>query len=48
MIMLYDWTEHQTGPKLEVTMKDLHTVGGQPHRMTEWAQMARQPADQYA
>ena len=33
---------------IEVSMKDLHTVHGEPHRMTEWVQMAKQLAEEYA
>ena len=32
---------------IEVSMKDLHTVRGQPHRMTEWIHMAKQLAEEY-
>ena len=33
---------------IEVSMKDLHTVHNEPHRMTEWVQMAKQLAEEYA
>jgi len=33
---------------IEVTMKDLHTVRNEPARMTEWIQMAKQLAEEYA
>ncbi|MHC4561445.1 MAG: hypothetical protein ACYS8X_01585 [Planctomycetota bacterium] len=32
---------------IEVTMKDLHDVHGQPHRITEWVEMAKQLAEEY-
>jgi len=33
---------------VEVTMKDLHTVRGEVHRMTEWIEMAKELAEEYA
>ena len=33
---------------IEVTMKDLHTTNNEPARMTEWVQMAKQLAEEYA
>jgi len=33
---------------IEVTMKDLHTVRNEPHRMTEWIAMAKDLAEEYA
>jgi hypothetical protein len=36
------------GCVVEICMKDLHAVCGQPHRMTEWIAMAKQLAQDYA
>jgi len=33
---------------LEVNLQDLHTVRNEPHRLTEWARLASQLAEQYA
>ena len=33
---------------VEICMKDLHTVCGQPHRITEWIAMAKELAQEYA
>lgn len=33
---------------IKVTMNHLHAVCGQPHCMTEWIQMSKQLAEEYA
>ena len=33
---------------LEVNLQDLHTVQNQPHRLTEWSEMALQLSEEYA
>jgi hypothetical protein len=33
---------------VEVNLQDLHTVHNEPHRLTEWAEMALQLAEEYA
>jgi hypothetical protein len=33
---------------LEVNLQDLHTVRDEPHRLTEWTQIALQLAEEYA
>jgi hypothetical protein len=33
---------------VEVNLQDLHTVRGEPHRLTEWTQMAIHLAEEYA
>ena len=33
---------------VEICMKDLHTVFGEPHRITEWIAMAKELAQEYA
>jgi hypothetical protein len=33
---------------MEVNLQDLHTVQNEPHRLTEWAEMAMQLAEEYA
>lgn len=33
---------------LEINFQDLHTVQNEPHRLTEWTQMAMQLAEEYA
>jgi hypothetical protein len=33
---------------VEVTLQDLHTVRNEPHRLTEWTEMAMQLAEEYA
>ena len=33
---------------LEVNFQDLHTVRNEPHRLTEWTQIALQLAEEYA
>ena len=33
---------------VEVNLQDLHTVRNEPHRLTEWTQMAMQLAEEYA
>ncbi|MDP6502532.1 MAG: hypothetical protein QF886_02910, partial [Planctomycetota bacterium] len=33
---------------VEVNLQDLHTVRNQPHRLTEWTEMALQLAEEYA
>ena len=32
---------------VEVNLQDLHTVHGEPHRLTEWTEMAMQLAEEY-
>ena len=33
---------------VEVNLQDIHTVRGQPHRLTEWTRMAMELSEQYA
>ena len=33
---------------VEVNFQDLHTVHNEPHRLTEWTQIAMQLAEEYA
>ena len=33
---------------VEVNLQDIHTVRGQPHRLTEWTKMAMELSEQYA
>ena len=33
---------------VEVTLQDLHTLHGEPHRLTEWSRMAQELAQEYA
>ncbi len=33
---------------VEVVLQDLHTLHGEPHRLTEWTQMAQELAEEYA
>ena len=33
---------------VEVNLQDLHTVHNEPHRLTEWTEMAIQLAEEYA
>ena len=36
------------GNVVEVIMKDLHTVCGEVHRMSDWIRMSRELAEEYA
>lgn len=33
---------------VEVNLQELHTVRGEPHRLTEWTRMALRLAEEYA
>ena len=45
---LRDTLEKTRGCVVEVIMKDLHSVRGQPRRMWEWVSMAKDLAEEYA
>jgi len=40
--------ERTRGCVVEIIMKDISTVRNDPRRLSEWAQIARQVAEQYA
>lgn len=45
---LRDAFEKTRNNVLEINLQDLHTVHGEPHRLTEWTAMALQLAEEYA
>jgi len=45
---LRDAFEKTRNNVLEVNFQDLHTVHNQPHRLTEWTEIALQLAEDYA
>ena len=45
---LRDMFERTRDNVLEVNLQDLHTVHGEPRRLTEWTEMALQLAEEYA